>query len=122
MEENQIIDNRFWDIEDLSAYLKVKIKTLYSMIHEIPHYRVGKLIRFKRKEIDAWMENKSVNAYGGINKSRNMKGKKSKHNNIPLDKLIRKAIDQSKTEVYNFNYGKSDRIEGPKQEVENGSI
>jgi len=122
MEENQIIDNRFWDIEDLSAYLKVKIKTLYSMIPDIPHYRVGKLIRFKKQEIDAWMENKSVYAYGGKNKSRNMKGKKSNHNNIPIEKLIRKAIDQSKTEVYNLDYGKSDRIEGPKQEVEHGSI
>jgi excisionase family DNA binding protein len=122
MEENQIIDNRFWDIEDLSNYLNIKVKTIYSMVPDIPHYRVGKLIRFKKQEIDAWMENKSVNAYGGMNKSRNMKGKKSKHNNIPIDKMIRKAIDQSKTDVYNPYYGKSDRIEGPKQEVEHGSI
>jgi hypothetical protein len=25
---------------------------------EIPHYRIGKLIRFKQSEIDEWMETK----------------------------------------------------------------
>ena len=56
MAEHQIIDSEFWDIEDLSNYLKVKIKTLYAMISDIPHYRVGRLIRFRKQEIDFWME------------------------------------------------------------------
>jgi excisionase family DNA binding protein len=56
MAENQIMDNGFWDIADLSGYLKVKVKTIYAMISDIPHYRVGKLIRFKKQEIDSWME------------------------------------------------------------------
>jgi excisionase family DNA binding protein len=116
MAENQIIDNGFWDIADLSSYLKVKIKTLYAMTANIPHYRVGKLIRFRKDEIDSWMENKRVKASDRINKSKNIKG------NIPIDKLIRKAIDQSKNEVYNPDYGKSDRIEGLRKEVKNVSI
>ena len=33
-----------------------------------------------------------------------------------------KAIDQSKNEGYNQNHGKSDRIEGPRKEINNGSI
>lgn len=122
MEKNQIIDNRYWDIEDLSTYLKVKIKTLYSMIPNIPHYRVGKLIRFKKQEIDSWMENRRIKAFDAINKSKNIKGKKSDNGNIHLDQLIRKAIDQSKNEVYNPDYGKSDRIEGLIKEKNNGSI
>ena len=58
MSVNQIFDNSYWDILDLSRYLNVKVKTLYAMIYNIPHYRVGKLIRFKKEEIEAWMENK----------------------------------------------------------------
>jgi excisionase family DNA binding protein len=60
MSANQIFDNSYWDILDLSRYLKIKVKTLYAMIYDIPHYRVGKLIRFKKEEIEAWMENKKA--------------------------------------------------------------
>jgi len=122
MASDQMIDNGFWDIEDLSHYLKVKIKTLYAMSSDIPHYRVGKLIRFRKKEIDSWMENKRVEVQNGANKSRNIKGKQSDKGDAPIDKLIRKAIDQSKNEVYNPDHGKSDRIEGPRKEIDNGSI
>ncbi|MCX5852938.1 MAG: helix-turn-helix domain-containing protein [Deltaproteobacteria bacterium] len=122
MAENQSSDNSFWDIEDLSNYLKVKIKTLYAMIDDIPHYRVGKLIRFKKQEIDSWMEKKRINARDGIIKSRTIKDKQSDKGNTPIDKMIRKAIDQSKDEVYNPDHGKSDRIKGPRKEINNGSI
>lgn len=122
MAENQIIDNGFWDIADLSSYLKIKVKTIYAMTSDIPHYRVGKLIRFKKQEIDSWMENKRVKAFEGINKSKNVKVKISDNGNIHLDKLIRKAIDQSKNEVYNPCHGKSDWIEGLIKEINNGSI
>ena len=122
MAENQIMDQGFWDIADLSSYLKVKVKTIYAMISDIPHYRVGRLIRFKKQEIDSWMENKRVKASDEINQSINIKVKRSDNGNIHLDKLIRNAIDQSKQEVYNPCYGKSDRIEGLIKEINNGSI
>ena len=108
--------SEFWDIKDLSIYLKVKVKTLYDMVPDIPHYRVGRLIRFRKQEIDSWMENKKVNGIKRTNKSRKIRS------NIPIDKLIRKAIDQSNDEVYNPCHGKSDRIKGPKKEIHNGSI
>ena len=120
--EDRMIDGGFWDIQDLSNYLKVKIKTLYAMIPDIPHYRVGKLIRFKKKEIDVWMENTRVKDHGRINKSRNMRAKRSEKGNTHIEKLIRKVIDQTQNEGYNPSHGKSDRIEGPRKEINNGSI
>jgi len=41
--------DELWDIVRLSQYLGVKRSTLYTMIErrEIPHYRIGKLARFK---------------------------------------------------------------------------
>lgn len=122
MTENHIIDNGYWDIEDLSSYLKVKVKTLYAMASVIPHYRVGKLIRFKKDEIDSWMENKKAKTFDGINKSTTVKSKPLNKSNMHIDKLIRKAIDQSKNEDYNPDYGKSDRIKGLIKETNNGSI
>ena len=121
MKQQNLIDSMFWDIEDLSHYLNVKVKTIYSMVPDIPHYRIGKLIRFKKSEIDAWSESKRENVQDFKIKTRK-KRKMSDSANNHIDKLIRKTIDQTKKEDYNLDHGKSDRIEGPRKEINNGSI
>jgi excisionase family DNA binding protein len=120
MSVNQIFDNSYWDILDLSHYLNVKVKTLYAMIYNIPHYRVGKLIRFKKEEIEAWMENKK--AKKDFKTQPRKKREVSESANKDINRLIRKTIDQTKQEGYNLDHGKSDRIEGLRKEVNNGSI
>ena len=121
MKQQSLIDSRFWDIEDLSHYLNVKVKTIYSMIPSIPHYRVGKLIRFRKQEIDAWLESKRGNVQDIKIHTRKIR-KTSDSANNHIDKLIRKTIDQTKQEDYNLDHGKSDRIEGLRKEVKNVSI
>ncbi|MFZ5861732.1 MAG: helix-turn-helix transcriptional regulator [Nitrospirota bacterium] len=44
-----------WDIKELSAYLGIKRSTLYAHIPEIPHYKINRLVRFRKAEIDAWL-------------------------------------------------------------------
>ncbi|MBI3606690.1 MAG: helix-turn-helix domain-containing protein [Nitrospirae bacterium] len=44
-----------WDIKELSAYLGIKRSTLYAHIPEIPHYKINRLVRFRKEEIDAWL-------------------------------------------------------------------
>ena len=107
----------FWDITNLSTYLNVKVKTIYSMVPDIPHYRIGKLIRFKKMEIDIWLESKRANVQQTM---QNRKPRESANNQI--DMLIRKTIDQTKEEVYNSCHGKSDRIKTQEKEMNNGSI
>jgi len=122
MEPCASIENGYWDIRDLSNYLKVKMKTLYALVPEIPHYRVGKLIRFRKQEIDSWMEHNRGMAYGQGVKSGNHRMRRTGKSHAGIDRLIRKAIDESKGEAYNLEHGKSDRIEGPKKETKHGSI
>jgi excisionase family DNA binding protein len=121
MSENQIFDNGYWDILDLSNYLKVNVKTLYARIHEIPHYRIGKLIRFKKEDIAIWIESKK-GRFQDVKIQQRQKRKLSESANKHIGKIIRKTIDQAKQEDYNLDYGKSDRIEGPRKEINNGSI
>ena len=47
------------DVKQLCDYLKVTDKWVYDQTHlkAIPHYKLtGKALRFKRSEIDKWME------------------------------------------------------------------
>ena len=68
-------------VKELSGFLKVKEKTLYYLVRQgtIPHYRIGKLVRFKQDEIDKWMELKKV---GSLDK--------------PVDKIPRPAYTPTK--------------------------
>ncbi|MGB7290923.1 MAG: helix-turn-helix domain-containing protein [Thermodesulfobacteriota bacterium] len=52
----------FIDVDDLAKYLKVKKQTAYHFVAtlNIPHYRVGRLLRFKLSEVNAWMSAKKV--------------------------------------------------------------
>jgi excisionase family DNA binding protein len=49
-------------VKELARYINMKEKTLYYLVRNgsIPHYRVGKLVRFKKDEIDQWMDTKQV--------------------------------------------------------------
>ena len=49
----------FIDVVDLANFLKVKKQTAYHVVAtlNIPHYRVGRLIRFKLSEVEVWMNN-----------------------------------------------------------------
>ena len=120
MAVNQIFDNSYWDILDLSRYLKVKVKTLYAMIYDIPHYRVGKLIRFKKEEIEAWMENKK--AKDAFKTQPRKKREVSESANSHIDRLIRKTIDQTKQEDYNLDHGEPDLKGSKREEVNNGNL
>jgi excisionase family DNA binding protein len=50
------------DIQTLSSLLSVKVKTIYDWVHEnrIPHFKIGKLVRFDEHEIMKWLENKKA--------------------------------------------------------------
>lgn len=53
----------YMDLKVLSNYLKISKETVYRMLKkgEIPHLRVGKLYRFKKQDIDAWLDFKRRN-------------------------------------------------------------
>ncbi len=48
----------FFNVKDLAEYLKVSEKWVYERVQfsEIPYYKVGGNLRFKRSEIEYWLE------------------------------------------------------------------
>ncbi len=44
------------DKREAAVYTSLSIRNLEARLPEIPHYRVGKKILFKKSELDRWME------------------------------------------------------------------
>jgi excisionase family DNA binding protein len=118
------MEKGFNTIKEISVYSNIKEKTLYAKVEagEIPHYRIGRLIRFKKEDIDAWMEQHRI--VGGDHNEvakktlRSLKVKHSKN----IDRIIKKTIDGVGKQKYSQDHGKPDRIKDLGKEVSDGSI
>lgn len=42
--------------EELAAYLRISVRDVLANLESIPHFRVGKTIRFRREIISKWIE------------------------------------------------------------------
>jgi excisionase family DNA binding protein len=54
--------NELFTVESLADYLKATPQTVYRYVNarEIPFFKVGKFIRFRKAEIDVWLSGKAV--------------------------------------------------------------
>jgi len=51
-----------FDVKGLSEYLLLPNSWIYKKVSlkEIPHFKCGRYVRFKKRDIDRWMESKAV--------------------------------------------------------------
>lgn len=52
---------RLWDIEDVAGYLGIPLSSVYKMTAQrstnpIPHLKIGGRVRFRKADIDAWLD------------------------------------------------------------------
>ncbi|MGD0231933.1 MAG: helix-turn-helix domain-containing protein [Syntrophorhabdales bacterium] len=82
-----------WDIRRVSQYLGIKRSTLYAMIErkEIPHYRIGRLARFRQAEIEEWLLAKKCE--GQSEKETRQVSKRRLSPPSPASQIVRAAID-----------------------------
>jgi len=113
----------FLNINDLSEYLSIKKSTLYSMVEsgELPHYKIGRLIRFKRNDVDAWIETHRRERIE-IDKRAKEILRVTARPNMDISSIVKKTIEEVKSRRYNVSYGKPDRIKGLRKEVKNGTL
>ena len=50
------------NIEQVAEMLGVKVSTIYSWVSQqyIPHYKIGRLVRFDKREVLEWVQNLRV--------------------------------------------------------------
>ncbi len=51
------MDDRWFSVDEIAAYLGVSRDTVYAWLNkrEMPGHKVGRLWKFKRAEVDAWV-------------------------------------------------------------------
>src|SRR5512139_3989442 len=87
----------YMSIEEVSTLLNIKKPTLYQWVEsgEIPHYKVNRLIRFKRDEVLLWMEGHRV---APVDVSKKVKEIMKNMNHPPKD--VKKPLDGMKCRRY----------------------
>lgn len=90
------------NIIELAEYLGIKPMTLYAKVSakEIPHYKVGRLVRFKKKEIDQWLSNLKQNPIDQTDINKKVRSIINQNNSkeIDINKAIKKCIEEAKKE------------------------
>jgi excisionase family DNA binding protein len=60
-------DDVIFSVEELAAYLRVSPKWVYDHKHELPHFKPGGLLRFRKKDIDKGIDMLFLNVQGKRN-------------------------------------------------------
>jgi excisionase family DNA binding protein len=111
---------KYLTINELAEFLNIKKSTLYSLVEngELPHYRIGRLIRFKLSDIELWMESHRKE------KSSDKKAKEIIRSikRPSIDSFIKKTIDEAKKNLYVPFHGEPDQSRGLGKEVEDGNL
>lgn len=81
---------------------------------EIPHYKIGHLIRFKKEDIDIWLEGLKKKFVDAKEKAKKITdGLKPKTlSEADIDIIIRKAIESENAHGYNQPHGEQASKEG----------
>ncbi len=100
------MEKAFWTVTDVSKYLSVKPSTIYmwAKTDQIPHFRLNKALRFRKTEIDAWMESHRGNDIATKEKPTRSLMKVSRPES-KIGRIIRKAVDEFSHMKYNAEVG-----------------
>ena len=114
---------KFLTVFEVASLLSVRPSTVYQWVSsgEIPHYRLGRIVRFRRKDLETWVENfrkekmdiekKTIVILGTI-------GRKDKD----TDRIIKKSIAEVKGNRYTPSPEKPGEDKGLGKEVSDGTL
>ena len=123
MQEKEKEQRKLLTVTEVANYLSIKEKTLYAKVEagDLPCYRIGKLIRFNKDEIDAWIDTKKVVKVDPDEAAKNIL-RSIRKPSIDVQKVIRKTVDEVRGEGYTLSHGKPDLKGSKKEEVNNGNL
>jgi excisionase family DNA binding protein len=56
--------SKWVSVEEIAKYVGISKDTVYRYVHELgmPAHRVGRLLRFKKEEVDVWIRSGASNS------------------------------------------------------------
>ena len=68
-------EDAFWSVEDVAAYLRVPVGSVYKMTAKsaritIPYVKLGNLLRFRKADIDRWLDLLAVSNLETLDKTK----------------------------------------------------
>lgn len=117
------MSTQYLSINELSLYSGLKKSFLYSRVETgaIPHYKVGRLIRFKKEDFDTWMEDHKVDARSTDRKARQILNTVNR-SHLNIHRFVKKTIAEVKENEYTLRQGKPDRDKDLRKGVSNGTL
>lgn len=118
------LSQAFLDVQAIARYLGIKPSSIYSMVEEkkVPHYRIGRQIRFKKSEIDEWMAGQREAVVDVKMETKKVIRSLQRRPGAAVDWIVKKAIDEAGKKGYTSSHGKPDHDKGLRKEVEHGSL
>jgi excisionase family DNA binding protein len=101
-------------IEEVADFLRMKKSSLYANVEakQIPCLHIGRLLRFRRSDIEVWLEELKAEPVG-----RRRRAAPRSRERIDVDAILRRAVAEAKGMRYNSHQGKPDQIRGLRKEV-----
>ena len=117
------MEKGFLNIDEASTYLNVKKSFLYSLVEgaTIPYFRLNRLIRFRKDDLDRWMENHRQDPSEPNKRARAIL-KATNKGTLDIDGIMRKSIDEVKRKCYSPNHGRPDQDKDLRKEVSSGTL
>ena len=114
----------FLNVAENAGYLGIKTSTVYSLVEakQIPHYRIGRQIRFKKSDIDEWMEKRKEEVVDIRAEAKKIFTPIKKKADLDINTIIKKTVEEAKGKRYTSPQEKPGRIKGLGKEVEDGII
>lgn len=91
------MEKEYLNINEVSEYLGIKKSTLYFHVEngDIPHYRIGRLIRFKKQDIGIWMEGNRKEKIDLHRQTLKILGKVA-NPNLDVESIVKKPLMKQK--------------------------
>ncbi|MGD0917319.1 MAG: helix-turn-helix domain-containing protein [Thermodesulfobacteriota bacterium] len=101
-------------IEEVADFLRMKKSSLYAKVEarQIPCLHIGRLLRFRRSDIEVWLEKLKAEP---VERRRRAAPRSCKR--IDVDVIVQRAVAEAKAAGYNSHQGKPDQIRGLRKEV-----
>lgn len=113
----------YLNIDELSEYLGIKKKTLYNKTNrgEIPYFKFGRLIRFKKSDVDAWeiSQRKIIDI---DKKGKDIVKSFEKNNVTDIDTTLQKAIEETTGKKVYSDHRKVRPTKGLGEEEKDGTF